>query len=178
MKKQYSFFTALMVSAGILLPLPLQVSYAETLHFGIKTPTVDEFVTNLAPKPRFRGIRPAAKETSPPTVSMNIKFAFDSYELNSSSRETLDNLSAALKSPELASSTFIIEGHTDATGSPEYNQVLSEKRAMSVKEYLVKKGVKSSQLSTLGKGEDGLLDTSKPNDGVNRRVAVVNIGGR
>lgn len=48
---------------------------------------------------------------------------------------------------------LIIEGHTDSDGQDQHNQILSEKRAESVKIYLVSAGISSSRLSTIGYGE-------------------------
>jgi len=47
----------------------------------------------------------------------------------------------------------IIEGHTDRLGSPQYNQKLSERRAESVKAYLVSQGVDRDKIETLGMGK-------------------------
>ncbi|HRQ81426.1 MAG TPA: OmpA family protein [Azospirillaceae bacterium] len=67
-------------------------------------------------------------------------------------------------------------GHTDTSGSPAYNQRLSERRATSVKDALVKKGVAAANVTTEGKGETTLLVKTK--DGVrepsNRRAQVLN----
>jgi len=68
-----------------------------------------------------------------------------------------------------------IEGHTDSVGSDEYNQQLSQRRAESVRSYLVRQGIGSERLTTLGKGES---DPIAGNDSAtgrqqNRRVEVV-----
>lgn len=164
---------------------------AEERFFGAKTPSVSEFVEGLKPAQqppsqlRMRGIKPTASATQAPTpsvvepaaVSMQLRFAFNSAELTEESKGTLDNLSAALKSSDLQSFTFMIEGHTDATGSESYNLDLSTRRANSVMSYLVNKhGVDPSRLRSIGKGETALLDASRPASGDNRRVAVVNMG--
>ena len=67
---------------------------------------------------------------------------------------------------------FIIEGHTDTSGPKVFNQNLSEKRASSVKEYLVKKGISADRLSTVGYGEDRPSTSNKTRKGrvSNRRV--------
>lgn len=64
---------------------------------------------------------------------------------------TIDRLAVALKeSPERK---VVIEGHTDSVGSDEYNQSLSERRAMSVQSALMQRGVSGGQISAAGKGE-------------------------
>lgn len=154
-------------------------AFGEEQFFGTRTPSVDEFVTGLKPSPelRMRGIKPAATATEAPAVSMQLQFGFDSADLTPESKQSLDNLSAALTSPDLKPFVFMIEGHTDAKGPESYNLRLSERRAQSVMEYLVSAhGVDTSRLRVIGKGEAALLDRAAPDAGVNRRVAVVNIG--
>ena len=125
----------------------------------------------------MRGIKPATTKTEPATVSMQLQFGFDSAELTAESKQSLDNLSAALKTPDLQPFTFMIEGHTDAVGSESYNLSLSERRAKSVVEYLTQThGVDSQRLRMVGKGEASLLNKDDPSAGENRRVAVVNMG--
>lgn len=71
--------------------------------------------------------------------------------------------------------TITIEGHTSISGSPEYNQKLSERRAESVKRYLVSRGVPAEQLRAVGYGESRPLttDPSPEAQKVNRRVTLV-----
>ena len=150
--------------------------------FGAQTPSVNEFVEALAPKKelRFRGIKrtPSATEPALPTgVSMQLQFEFDSHRLTPASKQSLDNLSKALKSDELLDYRFAIAGYTDASGSAQYNQGLSERRADSVRNYLViQHGIDSSRLETAGLGERDLLVQSNPYSEKNRRVAIRNIG--
>ncbi|MBM3526017.1 MAG: OmpA family protein, partial [Alphaproteobacteria bacterium] len=72
-------------------------------------------------------------------------------------------------------SRIIVTGHTDTSGSPQYNQRLSERRAANVREALVRQGLAANAISTVGKGEsDPLIKTG---DGVreaqNRRAEIV-----
>jgi outer membrane protein OmpA-like peptidoglycan-associated protein len=71
--------------------------------------------------------------------------------------------------------TITIEGHTSISGSPEYNQKLSERRAESVKRYLVSRGVPAEQLRAVGYGESRPLttDPSPEAQKLNRRVTLV-----
>jgi outer membrane protein OmpA-like peptidoglycan-associated protein len=68
-----------------------------------------------------------------------------------------------------------VEGHTDATGAADYNVALSERRALSVAEYLVKLGVEPSRLMLIGKGMAEPL-TQNRYDPANRRVQFVRVG--
>lgn len=155
------------------------IAMADEQFFGTRTPSVDDFVAGLKPQSqlRMRGIKPATTASEPPAVSMQLRFAFDSAQLTSESKQSLDNLSSALTSPDLTPFTFMIEGHTDAVGSESYNLTLSEQRAQSVVEYLTQKhGVDAQRLRMIGKGEASLLNKSNPTADENRRVAVVNMG--
>ena len=66
--------------------------------------------------------------------------------------------------------TIRVEGHTDAQGSEDYNQGLSEKRALAVKNALVQRGVDSGRIQTVGFGESQPISSS---DAMNRRVNIV-----
>ena len=89
------------------------------------------------------------------------------------SRPLLDNLAKAINSDKLRGFTFIVEGHTDIIGSSEYNQKLSDQRALSVLSYLVSKGVLKERLKALGKGSAELLMPDKPDAAENRRVRII-----
>ncbi|TMM29937.1 OmpA family protein [Polaribacter aestuariivivens] len=70
--------------------------------------------------------------------------------------------------------TFVIEGHTDSSGSAPLNLRLSEKRAIAVRDYLVKQGVNTTRLEAIGYGEGEPVATNKTREGraQNRRVVV------
>lgn len=70
------------------------------------------------------------------------------------------------------STSFIIEGHTDTSGPKAFNQTLSEKRANSVLDFLVDKGISSERLSAVGFGEDKPSSSNNTRKGrqSNRRV--------
>jgi len=75
--------------------------------------------------------------------------------------------------------TVSIDGHTDSKGADAYNQKLSERRAKAVQQYLMSRGVESSRLSTVGKGEkepiaENMKDGKDNSEGraMNRRVEL------
>jgi OmpA-OmpF porin, OOP family len=68
-----------------------------------------------------------------------------------------------------------IEGHTDAAGSADYNQSLSQERALSVAQYLAAQGIARTRLILVGKGKTEPL-THDPYEPANRRVQFVRIG--
>jgi outer membrane protein OmpA-like peptidoglycan-associated protein len=131
--------------------------------------------------PQCKAIREQrARGISPPTATsdmaaIDVQFAYNSAELSPSATRTLDELGKALTSDELASSCFQIEGHTDSTGTEEYNQRLSERRAQSVVRYLIGHfGIDSDRLIAVGYGESRPIASNDTDDGraQNRRVQV------
>jgi outer membrane protein OmpA-like peptidoglycan-associated protein len=107
----------------------------------------------------------------------SINFDFDSAELTSDAKRELDKIIAALKDPEVKDAEVIVSGHTDAKGSDEYNQKLSERRALSVKKYLAQNGIDSKRLTASGYGKGKLLLPTEPLDALNRRVEFRNMKG-
>ncbi|MFT5736590.1 MAG: outer membrane protein OmpA-like peptidoglycan-associated protein [Maribacter sp.] len=75
---------------------------------------------------------------------------------------------------EYPTAKFTVEGHTDSVGSAKLNQSLSESRALSVKEFLVEKGIEEFRLSALGFGEEKPMATNNTRSGrkQNRRVEI------
>lgn len=102
-----------------------------------------------------------------------ILFDTDSDKLKAESKPTLDSLVAAAKSQPTWG--FQIEGHTDNVGGDAHNQTLSDKRAVSVKAYLVAAGVDAGRLTTQGFGASKPVATNDTDSGrsQNRRVEVV-----
>ena len=86
---------------------------------------------------------------------------------------TIERLATALK--EVPARKVMIEGHTDSVGSDEYNQQLSQNRALSVQAALMERGVQSSQVSTVGKGESTPVASNDDPGGrqQNRRVELI-----
>ncbi len=106
-----------------------------------------------------------------PGVNLSVQFATGSDRLAAGDRGLLDNVAAALKSPTLASESFAVAGHTDATGDARLNLELSCARALAVRRYLVDKGVAEARLTAYGFGSVRPLegDAAAP---ANRRVEV------
>jgi outer membrane protein OmpA-like peptidoglycan-associated protein len=85
----------------------------------------------------------------------------------------------ALGSPRLSNATLVIEGHTDARGRDDYNQLLSERRAHTVRSYLVQNfHIPEQKLLAAGFGETRLKNITDPNSAENRRVVFVRQDGR
>ncbi|MBR9756835.1 MAG: OmpA family protein [Algicola sp.] len=101
-----------------------------------------------------------------------ILFDTGKASIKSESEKVLSDIIAILN--EYPTAKFTVEGHTDSVGSSKLNQGLSEKRALSVKEYLVANGVDQFRLSSMGYGEDKPIDTNSTRAGRanNRRVEI------
>ncbi|HEY8380494.1 MAG TPA: OmpA family protein [Nannocystis sp.] len=99
-----------------------------------------------------------------------IYFDLDKDTIKPKSRPVLDRAVAVLK--EFPTIRIEISGHTDSTGSPEYNKDLSARRARSVKNYLIEHGIDESRIEARGAGMDEPVDTNKTAAGraKNRRI--------
>jgi outer membrane protein OmpA-like peptidoglycan-associated protein len=98
-----------------------------------------------------------------------VTFNLNSDVLTEAARANLDEFSKALKDPQLASASFLVEGHTDATGADSYNMTLSERRAAAVVRYLGEKGINTAHLEARGFGKTKPR-VADPFDPSNRRV--------
>jgi outer membrane protein OmpA-like peptidoglycan-associated protein len=134
--------------------------------------STDEITSNL------RSIRRPVSESKPNALAVRLYFEYDSAELTPETKNELSNYGKSLASDEFKGAKWAIEGHTDASGSADYNQSLSERRAKSVYNYLIHKfNLNPEQLVPLGKGESELYDPDRPKSGVNRRVRIKYLGG-
>lgn len=102
----------------------------------------------------------------------NITFALNSADLNAQFYSALDGVSMVLK--EYDKTVIEVAGHTDSTGSDQYNQVLSQRRASSVAGYLASHGVKDQRLMPIGAGEVHPVASNDSEQGraANRRVEL------
>ena len=103
----------------------------------------------------------------------DVLFSTGKTELLPGAMNTIDKLANFLA--EYPEKTVLIEGHTDNVGTEAYNQDLSERRALSVKEALIQVGVDASRIDTLGLGESSPItdNTSSAGRLKNRRVEIV-----
>ena len=135
----------------------------------------DEF-TNVRSLSGDRGVTVTGGETTVPSIDLKVNFAFDSAQLDNESLLTLDVLGRALSSEALKGQAIEIVGHTDAKGSLEYNDALSQRRAAAVVTYIVRNfTLDPALISSKGMGERQLLDKDNPEDGINRRVEIRNV---
>ena len=120
----------------------------------------------------------ANRYDGPVLVTGAIHFDYDDYSIKPESFPALDKIGEALTKPPLEEAIINVEGHTDSDGSDEYNQKLSERRAWSVKSYLVQKfGMDPNRLVVVGYGERAPIATNDTPEGKaqNRRVEFENV---
>lgn len=102
-------------------------------------------------------------------VNIRIEFAFDSAALDEAQKPKLQKLCNVMKASDI--NLFRIIGHTDASGSDEYNERLSRLRAEEVQRFFVNDcGVEAGRLEAVGLGERFLLENADPDSDQNRRV--------
>lgn len=117
----------------------------------------------------------AAPAGPAPSLSLAIQFETNSSRVRPESGALLGDLVAAMISPDLKDSRFVIEGHTDARGNAAANRRLSQERAEEVRQYLILLGVHASRLKAVGKGSSELANSKDPMAAENRRVRVVTV---
>jgi outer membrane protein OmpA-like peptidoglycan-associated protein len=114
--------------------------------------------------------------SSKPNIDLEIQFDYNSADIAKTSTQAVQELGKALTSPGLKGSTFVVAGHTDGIGGEAFNQDLSERRAETIKRYLMQNyGLTGSDLVSVGYGKTKLKDANDPADPINRRVQVVNL---
>lgn len=101
-----------------------------------------------------------------------VTFDVDSSTLKPQFRNTLSDIAGSLK--QYPDSLIDVYGHTDSTGSEQYNQALSERRARTVANYLVMQGVSDSRVRSMGYGESMPVASNDTESGRarNRRVEI------
>lgn len=131
-------------------------------------PTLDESTTPVAAAPTPATAKPVAEETAPQRTAIDllpplsfpvVGFEFDSDMVTADGRAALDEFAAAWRAHG-ATGGVIVAGHCDERGSEEYNLVLGQKRANSVRRYLTALGVPQHAVKTISYGENQPLDPS------------------
>ena len=114
---------------------------------------------------------PPAAAVAPP--SYMVFFDWDRSNLSAQALNTIQQAASTFKTR--SSARITATGHTDTSGSEQYNMALSLRRANSVKAALVKEGVPAAAISVIGRGEQGLLVQTGDNvrEPQNRRVEIV-----
>ena len=106
------------------------------------------------------------------TFDSGLLFAFDSDEIQGAAEENLTEFANTMA--DFEKTNILIVGHTDAKGSEEYNQNLSENRAQSAANFITRQGISPDRIQTVGKGEAEPVASNETEEGrqQNRRVEV------
>jgi outer membrane protein OmpA-like peptidoglycan-associated protein len=150
-------------------------------HALAKTGTTKSPVDESEQPPEIPTKRGSGRKTDEPSSisfarrappELTIFFALDSNELRPSEIAKLDNVVKTVsQQPE---AKLILNGYTDAVGSSDYNFMIAESRASSIKLYLIAKGVNPLQITVVGKGARDFVATNDSEEGrsLNRRVEI------
>lgn len=119
---------------------------------------------------------PAEVERELVSVGDTVFFSFDSYTLDAVAQRTLERQAAVLL--KSGSIPVNVEGHADERGTREYNIALGERRASSVKDYLVANGIAPGRVRTISYGEErpAAFGSSEGDWAKNRRAVTVAVG--
>ena len=102
--------------------------------------------------PAVKTIKPGSQEDLVVNVGDRVFFGLDQFNLSKDSTATLDKQAAWLKTN--GGVTIRVEGHCDERGTREYNLALGERRANSIKDYLVAKGINPDRVITISWGKE------------------------
>jgi peptidoglycan-associated lipoprotein len=151
------------------------MAFSALVACGSKNKKTDTTATTSSTGDSDRGAEktPAAVTKSdtapdPATLTDTIYFEFDKSELGAQARAALDENAAWAK--EDPKRELLIEGHTDETGTNEYNLALGDRRARAAKDYLVALGVEERRIKIITYGEERPASTE---DAMNRRSVFV-----
>jgi len=139
------------------------------------TPDKDDLCPHVAGPKDNKGCPKITKEEQAKLkeYAKVIYFKVNSAEFTKKTYPVLEAIIAIMK--KYPASNFRIEGHTDSTGSDEYNMKLSQRRADAVKSYLVEHGISADRLTAKGYGETKPIASNKTASGraKNRRVEII-----
>lgn len=154
----------------------LSGSGAVLAQSAYSTDELVEFYINSIDMGMTRGIcigtpQECEKPVVPPGLDMRVTFELDLADLTVEAQKNLAVFAQMMQDERLEIARFVVEGHTDARGTDDYNVGLSEARAIAVKNFLTGLGVSEERLSSIGLGK------SKPRTGdefdpENRRVEL------
>ncbi|MFO7582047.1 OmpA family protein [Guyparkeria sp.] len=131
----------------------------------------------VAPAPKPIVEPPPEPKAEKVTLKADTYFDFDKSNLKPEGRDTLDQLVRDMGDLNSIAEIEVV-GHTDSIGTEEYNQGLSERRAATVKDYLISKDVPANVINTEGRGELEPVATNETREGraKNRRVEITTKG--
>lgn len=147
----------------------------ETFNGYMDWDGIPDEVKKVEPKPEPLKVDIMPEKVGEKIVLRGVNFETASSKLTLNSYAVLDNVVEILD--EHTEIEIEIQGHTDSQGSDAYNQDLSERRANSVRNYLLQKGVTASRITAIGYGERFPRATNDTAEGraLNRRVEFLRL---
>jgi len=147
------------------------------LDIGSKVPDAQAIKEGLFPEDQCKELEANGFKCMGVKASIRYSLPAASFQLGSADvpallKKQLDVFAEVIKSKKGSGRVVRIEGHADARGTPEANQVLSQRRADAVKSYLVGKGVDAPMLKAVGAGSKAPKNTADLFSGENRRVEI------
>jgi OOP family OmpA-OmpF porin len=119
----------------------------------------------------------AAQLLKLPQLMVAIQFDPDSPIIRPPSYQTIGRIADALYDPSLLPYTFLVVGHTDATGRREASLALSQRRADSIRDVLVTTfKISPKRIKAIGLGEEQLQDSAHPTAAINQQLQVMTVG--
>jgi OmpA-OmpF porin, OOP family len=146
------------------MSMPTPIAAQPTYVAPAPQPIVQPAPVVVAPPPPQPPATPSMRRV---TFSAESLFSFDKSDIHSEGKASLDKFAKELETTRYERVTVI--GHTDRLGTPAYNQKLSERRAETIKSYLVTSGgVDASRINAMGKGEETSI--TKAEDCIGKRA--------
>jgi outer membrane protein OmpA-like peptidoglycan-associated protein len=123
---------------------------------------------------RERLAKEAAENTAAVNLPAKVNFAFDEASLEPEATKVLEQEAEVLKDLPASAGKVVVEGHTDSVGDPAYNQDLAERRAETVRDYLISHGVEGATVKVESAGSDLPVADNATAEGraKNRRVEI------
>ncbi|HAA05705.1 MAG TPA: hypothetical protein DCE18_20395 [Syntrophobacteraceae bacterium] len=130
-----------------------------------------DLLNNQAAMQSFVNLVFCAKEK---IILRGVQFDFDKSNIKPEYEPILDEAVSQLKKWVWPDYKLVISGHTDSVGKPDYNQKLSERRAMAIRDYFATNGIPATKMKTVGYGQSVPIADNKTEDGraLNRRVEL------
>ena len=118
----------------------------------------------------------AAQLLKLPHLNLDIQFNSDSPVIRPDSYRMLGRIADAFADPKMLPYGFLIVGHTEATGKREYNLILSQRRADSIRDVLATTfKISPKRIQAVGLGEEQLQDAEHPKAPANRQIEIVTV---
>lgn len=170
------FALVLLVSACATQNVQDDVSIStdgEMVAAGAEVQGMDGYSSDELGADEYNGANPGTQQDLVVNVGDRIYFGYDQHSLTYEAKEVIENQSLWLK--KYPNINLVIEGHCDERGTREYNLALGEKRAVSVRNYLVALGIDPARLETISYGKERPAVTGSDEEAwaQNRRSVLV-----